>query len=296
MEINFISNLNPVMHVILSVSESTNLEEKGKNYNDVKAKDPADIIPVFTDDIIAANEKSESDTELLKETIIKHISPMLHIDYQLEFEWISKFVKIAKPSKVQINDVVQLMPHRGLLKPNEMQYVHITFMPTTNINVRATLECEVLGGPTESVAVSGQSSDLIYKVNTQKVNFKIRSFHEQAYEHLIITNIAQLPFEYKTYLNEPKFETELEGTITNLIPPEKVLDPEEVAEVKILIRPGVIGYFKRIFLLEIGHLPHIPIEAFGWGVIPQVYLSLKRPEFADVIINFRIYMLLKFRL
>lgn len=221
---------------------------------------------------------SEFDLDLMKLKVIKKIAPMLKIDYEPPFDWIWKLPKIAKPTKIEINEVVQLTPHRGILKPGEIQYVHVIFRPKENINVKAILECEVLGGPSEMITVTGQSSELMHELNTKKVNFKIRSFHESASEVILITNIAPLPFKYSTYLNEPRFENELQGTILDLVPPEKFLDQEENAELKIVIRPGVVGYFNRVFLLEIGHLPFIPIEVFGWGVIPQVYLTLPRPE------------------
>jgi hypothetical protein len=227
----------------------------------------------------------EEEKEFKKRRIIKKVAPIIDSEIEPEFSWISKFPRHNKINKTNINDVLQLVPHRGLLKPNEIQYVHVIFRPKLNINVRAILECEVLGGPPETVIVTGQSSDLMYKINTDKLNFKIRSFHENAAEELTLLNIAQLPFEYKTYLNEPKFDNELRSIILDIVPPEKILDPEEESQIQIVVRPGVVGYFNRIFLLEIGHLPHIPIEVFGWGVIPQVHISLPRPGLIKVSIG-----------
>lgn len=228
------------------------------------------------------NETVIYDKFLKKYTTMKTITPMIAEDYEAEFEWIYKFSKKDKTPNICINDVLQLTPHRGLLKPNEVEYIHLIFRPEVNMNIRATLECEVLGGPPESILVTGQSSDLIYKLSTRKINFKIRSFHENATEQLILTNVAQLPFEYKTYLNEPKFENDLYGTILNVIPDGRVLEPEEFISINIEVRPGAMGYFGSTFVLEVGHLPFIPIEVFGWGVIPQVYISLPRPEIAKV--------------
>lgn len=247
---------------------------------------PKDIISPGNDiqDVVdsACIEEVEPDPETKKIRLLKKIAPMLKFDKSPRFQWAQKFGTRVMYNKININDVFLLTPHRGLLAPTESQYVHVIFKPKPNINVRATLECLVLGGPSEHVTVTGQSSDLMYQINTQKLNFKIRSFHENAYESLIISNIAQLHFEYKTYLNEPVFENELEGIIRDLAPPAKLLEPDEEAQIKVVVRPGVVGYFNRMFLLEIGHLPHMPIEVFGWGVIPQVYLSLPRPEMINV--------------
>ncbi|CAH2104285.1 unnamed protein product [Euphydryas editha] len=226
---------------------------------------------------VSPQDKTD-ESELAKSNIMKKITPMLDTIYDTQFEWIHKFPKIDKVSHVRINDVFQLVPHSGMLKPNEIQYVNVIFRPKYNINVRAILECEVLGGPPENIIVSGQSSELLYKISNHNINFKIRSYNENATEQLIITNIAQLPFEYKTYLHEPNLKNNLYGTIIGLVPSEQILEPDQQTEIKIEIRPGIMGYFHRIFILEIGHLPILPIEVFGWGVIPQVYLSLPRPD------------------
>lgn len=226
-----------------------------------------------------------NDEKILRIQTIKKVAPMIECDYDTEFEWSHKFSRLSKSTnKIGINDVLQLVLHRGQLKPGEIQYVHVMFRPKCNINVRAILECEVLGGPPETIIVTGQSCDLRYKISSESINFKIRSFHENAIEEIKISNTALLNFEYKTYLNEPTFENELDGTILELLPPDKVIEPEEEVEMKIVMRPGVVGYFHRIFLLEIGHLPHIPIEVFGWGVIPQIYITLPKTAGENVSI------------
>ncbi|XP_038212242.1 hydrocephalus-inducing protein-like [Zerene cesonia] len=239
--------------------------------------------PYELDEISSTNNDDvKEDFNFKRFKTMSKITPMIDADFESEFEWSYKFFKKDVRFHIGANDVLQFSPHRGLLKPNEVQYVQVIFRPKLNMNIRAILECEVLGGPPETIVVTGQSCDLMYKLNARKINFKIRSFHENAIEQLIMTNIAQLPFEYKTYLNEPKFDNDLYGTILNIIPDEKILEPEETIDVNIEVRPGAMGYFNTEFMLEIGHLPLIPIEVFGWGVIPQVYISLPRPEISKL--------------
>ena len=239
---------------------------------------------------------SSDDPVLMRTQIISKITPMIDGYYDTEFEWLYKFARLPKATnKIDINDILQLVLHRGQLKPGEIQFVHVIFRPTYNVNVRAVLECEVLGGPPETVIVTGQSCDLRYAISAETINFKIRSFHEHAIEVLKICNTALLPFEFKTYLNEPVYENELNGVILELLPPEKTLEPEEEIEMKIVMRPGVVGHFHTVFLLEIGHLPHIPIEVFGWGVIPQIYLTLAKPAAEKVSLYFPQYLVEIFR-
>ncbi|XP_049866429.1 hydrocephalus-inducing protein homolog [Pectinophora gossypiella] len=266
--------------VLPSPSEAPETSEKIGDTGDIQ--DP--LLVGDDGEILKGVENPESESidpeeefRQMKIKILKKTTPMMEMDEDPGFHWTHKFPKMKKYKNLDLNDLFQLIPHRGILMPNSTQFVHVIFRPTYNVNVRAVLECEVLGGPSEFITISGKSSDLMFKLNSQTLNFKIRSFHEVAIEKLIITNISQLPFEYKTYLNEPVFDNDLRATIREIVPPEKVLQPEEETRVSINIQPGVIGYFHRVFLLEIGHLPHIPIESFGWGVIPQVYLTLPRP-------------------
>lgn len=215
----------------------------------------------------------------IEDVLIKSF-PMINIDYKDIFQWKSKLE--TKYKKMQTNDIFQLIPNRGSLKPYETQNIQVIFRPTFDVNVKAILECNVLGGPSETITVTGLSSNLRYMLNTEKINFKIRSFHENAFEELIITNTALLPFGYKVYVNQPKLKNAMEGNIVEIEPPEKNVEPEEAVNIKVIVKPGLVGYFHRVFLLEIGHLPHLPIEIAGWGVIPQMYLFLKRSNFINV--------------
>ncbi|XP_062524258.1 hydrocephalus-inducing protein homolog isoform X2 [Bombyx mori] len=225
-------------------------------------------------------------SEEMKSNILQILTPMLYPEYDENFCWVSKFPKKCKDNKFEINQICQVIPHRGILKPDEIQYIHVIFRPPPNVSVRAILECEVLGGPPESVLVTGQSSDLRYNIDAKRVNFGIRSFYEKASLKLSISNVAQLPFELKTYLNEPMNENVFDALIIDLIPQQQVLEPEEIADINILVYPGVTGCFNRNFLLEIGHLPYFPIEVCGWGVIPQVYIVLPRPDICQLNVEF----------
>lgn len=261
---------------VVSLSHVTDLHHTHHLNADVNANLP------HPQDALCSNSACILDIPSFDYRFMKKITPMLDNEYELEFEWKHKFSKLDKKDYISVNDVFQLIPHSGLLKPNEIQYINVAFKPKPNINVRALLECEVLGGPPESIIVTGQSANLMYQISTHRVNYKIRSFHENATQQLDILNVSQLPFEIKTYLTEAKCRYDLYGNILNLIPSEKLLEPEEQIDIKIEIRPGVMGYFHRTFLLEIGHLPVFPIEIFGWGVIPQIYLSLPRPALLEV--------------
>lgn len=211
---------------------------------------------------------------------------MLKKDHSSFFKWVCKFPKKEIcPKILNFNDVMYVAPHRGTLKPNEKQFVHLVFNPPRDIDVKAVLEIEVLGGPTESVYAMAQSSDLRYKLSSQKVNFNIRSFHELAVEKIDIVNTSLAPFEYKVYLfNESMQKHDLEGHIVNVQPQTKIVHSREEVHIKLIAKPGVLGYFKKTILLELGYLPLMPIQICGWGVIPQIYSPKQIRETGSVSI------------
>ncbi|KAL4712872.1 hypothetical protein ACJJTC_011942, partial [Scirpophaga incertulas] len=269
------TNIVTTSNDVSSTHNSTvELKDLVKKYNSIASKE--------SDVNFSFNDNEWQSLQLKKKTFDK-ITPMIVLKNEIECAWNLKFPKLSEPFHININNIIQLIPHCGLLKPNEEQYIHIMFRPKSDITVRAILECQVLGGPSEFISVTGESSDLRYKISTHKVNFKIRSFHETAVEDLSLLNVAQLSFEYKIYLSETQFDNKLESCILDVVPREKIMIPEEKTIINIIVRPGILGYFSRTFLLEAGHLPPIPIEIFGWGVVPQVYISL--PKASVVTMN-----------
>lgn len=208
---------------------------------------------------------------------------MLEPDYDIKFEWLSKFPTLYETTKIDINDYLFATPHRGQLKQDQKQNINFLFKPAYNTIIKGVLECSVLGGSTETIIVTAQSSELRYELETQRVNFRIRAFQDNAVETLRIRSTSPLCFEYRTYLNEPNFLNDLDAKIINIDPSESELEYEHWCDMKIVVHPGVLGYFNRRFLIEIAHLPALPVEVYGWGVIPQIYLMCERPEMWKVL-------------
>ncbi|GBP76690.1 Hydrocephalus-inducing protein homolog [Eumeta japonica] len=221
-----------------------------------------------------ATDLSSHHFELLKDKVIKKVQPMLSTESECRFKFKNKLP--AKDISGKQSEIFALIPHRGVLELNETNYVQVVFKPEENISVKAILECETLGGPTEIITITGKSSDLHFELNTRKLNFKIREFYRSAVEVIKLYNTSPLPFDYTVYLNEAKDGDSLAARIVSVTPYDKLLQPYEEVNIQVLVKPGLTGYFNCSFMLEVGYLPHLTIELEGWGVIPQVYLSLPR--------------------
>ncbi|KAG7311357.1 hypothetical protein JYU34_002397 [Plutella xylostella] len=228
-------------------------------------------------------DSSSHQTEPIENRVLRKIIPMLGTDYCPATEdWANKFPDKRKNNEVDVNDIVSIIPCRGSLEQNRKMTVNVVFNPPRNILLKAVLECEVLGGPSETILITGQSSDMIYEINTHKLNYKIMSYHEKGLQKLIITNKALLPFEYRTYINTGTRNGNLTGFVADITPSEKRIEAYENIEINVEVSPGVVGCFTDTFQLELGCCPPIPIEVVGWGEIPQVYLTSQKHDQATL--------------
>lgn len=64
-------------------------------------------------------------------------------------------------------------------------------------------------------------------------------------------------------------------------PKNGFIDPNTTLNLMIRYFPGVAGKFLESFHLEIGHLPPIKITVSGYGVFPQIYLTVPRPAIKE---------------
>ncbi|XP_041977674.1 hydrocephalus-inducing protein homolog [Aricia agestis] len=211
--------------------------------------------------------------------VLEKIAPIIVGAYDTSYHRRALLSQKVNRNTDMINRVLQVEPNGGLLKPNEIQEVHITFTPPDNISITALLECVVLGGPSTYVSIVGRSARLSYYLSPKSINFKIRSFNQSAFEKILLSNKGFLPFQFNAHLKEGKNANDLYMTIVSIKPKVKLLNTSEEIEISVEIKPGLMGYFKRSFYLEVGHLPPLQVDVYGWGVIPQVYLNLPRCKF-----------------
>lgn len=92
----------------------------------------------------------------------------------------TKFPKLS-PSKLLLqklhkffSQVFDLTPMFGTLAPFQSQVLNVAFQPQAFMGVVVTAVCTVLGGPTETIRLSGQNARHIYSLSTTFINFGFR--------------------------------------------------------------------------------------------------------------------------
>lgn len=72
------------------------------------------------------------------------------------------------------SQVFDLTPMFGTLAPFQSQVLNVAFQPQAFMGVVVTAVCTVLGGPTETIRLSGQNARHIYSLSTTFINFGFR--------------------------------------------------------------------------------------------------------------------------
>lgn len=92
----------------------------------------------------------------------------------------TKFPKLS-PSKMLLqklhkffSQVFDLTPMFGTLAPFQSQVLNVAFQPQAFMGAVVTAVCTVLGGPTETIRLSGQNARHIYSLSTTFINFGFR--------------------------------------------------------------------------------------------------------------------------
>lgn len=92
----------------------------------------------------------------------------------------ANFPKLS-PSKMLLqklhkffSQVFDLTPMFGTLAPFQSQVLNVAFQPQAFMGVVVTAVCTVLGGPTETIRLSGQNARHIYSLSTTFINFGFR--------------------------------------------------------------------------------------------------------------------------
>uniref|UniRef100_A0A8C3Q1J6 HYDIN protein n=1 Tax=Chrysolophus pictus TaxID=9089 RepID=A0A8C3Q1J6_CHRPC len=163
--------------------------------------------------------------------------------------------------------VFDIWPLYGELQPGESQQVTFTFFGHANLVAHITALCEVQGGPTYEVMLSGEASAQCPSSVPPQL------FNEVAEAELTLQNSGKVGFQYQVM--DPS-DCPLPGV--PLVLPSTVSTGQHNQEqmLKVYYLPGVPGAFCRTFQIQVGHLEPEPITLKGEGSFPRICLDLPR--------------------
>ncbi|KAG6972410.1 hypothetical protein JG687_00001491 [Phytophthora cactorum] len=186
----------------------------------------------------------------------------------------------AKKPYIPINQVFDILPIRGTLKPNESEKIDFVYYGHANRKFRSTVACEVEGGPEYELTLLGEASSLVYKLDKQSLDFGQVLYNKTEDRDFSILNVGKVPFSFNIVIDNITC-----GRTLEISPTSGKIPPNEKQRILVRLRPGIPEYFEETVVLEIAHFQPIPFKLFGTGTFAAVSLNLPRENHPTSVVR-----------
>ena len=169
-----------------------------------------------------------------------------------------------------------MRPIRGVLQPGESEVVELSYFAKTGSEVRAFAACEVHGGPTYDVAVSGEAHDVAFELGPRVVDVGRTQFDRAVDRTVRIENTGKVDVPFAVNLSRLT-----RPTVAVVEPMSGVVKGGERAAVTVRVRPGAPEALGEVIEFEMAHFEPIEVFLRGEGTYHALGLSLPRVEDGD---------------
>ncbi|XP_039306781.1 hydrocephalus-inducing protein homolog [Solenopsis invicta] len=166
------------------------------------------------------------------------------------------------PTKELLDDILDIIPHEGILVPYSSQYVRFIFHASEPMQVKVVALCEILQGPTEVVNVFASSDIVQYSVDKRVIDFGQQVTHA---DPLTITakGITSYPQVYPYIFRDisKQYSAELGYRAVQLLSPDYIvmkkreIKPQYITMDNDKPKSQISEWDERILLYD------------GWGLI-----------------------------
>lgn len=189
----------------------------------------------------------------------------------IEDEKEARGVATAKKPYIPINQVFDILPIRGHLKPNESEKVEFIYYGHANRKFKSTVACEVEGGPEYELTLLGEASSLVYKLDKQFLDFGQVLYSKTEDREFSILNVGKVPYEFTIVADKIG-----RGRFVEVSPSNGKIAPNDKQKILVRLRPGIPEQFEETLILEVAHFQPIEFKLFGVGIFASVNINLPR--------------------
>lgn len=179
-------------------------------------------------------------------------------------------------SPLGIEEVFDILPLYGLLKPGETEQITMTFYGHSDTSSIAIAQCDVEGGPTYEVKLMGQSSLVEYRLDATEVDFGQQMYDQVASATITIMNLGTVGFEFQALNMDPANSQKPLPGVPAMCPHKGYIKALEKQEITIKFLPGIPDTFKKSFQIQVAHFEPETITVFCDGIFPRISLDLPR--------------------
>jgi hydrocephalus-inducing protein len=218
-------------------------------------------------------------------------------------------------SMVPLNHAFDILPIRSQLQPGESEDIEFVYYGHANARIAGRCICEVLGGPDYTLELSGEASNIGFRLDKALLDFG-RMVHTATEEREItIINTGKVPLPFRVLTDQLSRAGVLIVTPSNGTVPPSVSDSKRPAvtatsltstttagaatgatatglggtsvtsvgssgEVKLVVkcRPGLPVALVETLIIEAGHFNPVAVKVYAQGVYASVVVGLPRDE------------------
>ncbi|XP_031978071.1 LOW QUALITY PROTEIN: hydrocephalus-inducing protein homolog [Corvus moneduloides] len=174
---------------------------------------------------------------------------------------------------IPVDQAFKILPLSGELQPGESQQVTFSFFGHLNSIARVTALCNVEGGPSYDVDLTGEASRISYFLSVQEINCGIQMFNEIQHSKVVLANTGKIPFDWVLNPSTDTADQALDGVFT-VKPSSGSIRPGERKELKFSYLPGLPGAFCRTYELKVADMDPENICLKGKASFPITSINL----------------------
>ncbi|KAJ1558923.1 hypothetical protein HK096_003058, partial [Nowakowskiella sp. JEL0078] len=174
-------------------------------------------------------------------------------------------------SNIPINQVFDIQPISGILLPGDSENVQITFYGHPGGYFKATIICDVAGGPKYEVYLIGEASIMDFSFDKQQLDFGTQLYQDITEQELTLTNTGLVTFDFTIVI--------FDGPLTQKIvvmPSSGTIQPQGKQRITVKFCPCVPEIVKDKFYIQISHFEPISIIVTGTGIFPRISMNIPK--------------------
>ncbi|CAL1528045.1 unnamed protein product [Lymnaea stagnalis] len=178
--------------------------------------------------------------------------------------------------EIGVEEVFDILPLYGCLQPGDTEQVTFTFYGHADIWGEVKAICEVEGGPTYKLSMTGEASVVEYSFDSKSIQLGKQMYDQVSTATITLINCGKVGFQFSGINMDPALQKRPLPGQPIILPHSGYIEP--FAEQKILVKylPGVPEEFCKTFQIQVAHFEPDAITISGEGVFPRISLDLPR--------------------
>ncbi|KAL6255306.1 hypothetical protein P5V15_013646 [Pogonomyrmex californicus] len=284
----------PVTYKFLWAGESIEIH---RETHDVGVDESLDLSTSTSYELQDSNSENlllETHSEILDKTLEKlkdTFMPTTELPQQyLDDPKILPLIKsnFKPPTKELLDDILDIIPHEGILVPYSSRYVHFIFHGFEPMQVKVVALCEILQGPTEIINVFASADIVRYSVDKQIIDLGQQLFGKLCRSSFTLENHSTILLNYKINKRNLISKAGCSDSTINVLtiePNKGSINPLSLMKITIELQPMLFGAFEIEFELQVANVDPLLITVKGVASFPQIYLCVSRDIFEQYYVE-----------